>query len=725
MKNSKIRLRGFGLGLLVLVLTSGLAAAADVARDGNDIGGAVRSTHGPEAGVWVIAETRDLPTRYLKIVVTDDKGRYLLPDLPKATYKVWVRGYGLVDSKPVAAHPGMRLHLEATVAPNALAAAQYYPADYWFSMLQMPPPSDFPGTGPSGNGISPVMKTQQDWVGNLTEGCNYCHQLGSKGFRDLLIHDHLSTAQAFGVGMLNVGRENPPVEGGDIQRNVGALLGQMIGALGSLGRDRALKMFADWSNQIAAGATPSEVPPRPQGRERDVVITEWNWAGDHFLHDLISTDKRDPRVNANGPVVGVGNLDGIIAVLNPATNRTHELNVPSVDNPNKPDIGFGAHTDTMDGNGRVWFTDVSAGPGPASPFCSGQSGNSPYAKYFPRNLQAQPWIGMYDPRTGKVTRIKTCFGTHHLNFANDHDNTLYFSGDFDAVGWINTRQWDETHDWKKSIGWCPFVLDTNGDGKITPDYRQWNQPSANPFAPTPGKPMDPTKDTRISGYPYGMSVAPDGAIWLAKYTPRVPSGIERVTTGKNPPYTCKTQYWEAPKANGLYKAFNLRGVDVDNDGIAWADFGSGILGRFDRRKCKVTKGPAAMGQQCARGWNFYREPGPSIRGSVGPGSAEWSYLTYIDHYNASGLGDDTVFQPGSNSDSIKAFLPKSKKWVIIRIPYPLSAYPRGLDARIDNPAGGWKGREIWSSDNAAALPQVEGGHAMVYEIQVRPNPLAN
>src|SRR5258705_5290798 len=63
-----------------------------------DIGGTVSGSKGPEAGVWVIAETTDLPTKFAKVVVTDDNGRFLIPQLPKANYQAWVRGYGLVDS---------------------------------------------------------------------------------------------------------------------------------------------------------------------------------------------------------------------------------------------------------------------------------------------------------------------------------------------------------------------------------------------------------------------------------------------------------------------------------------------------------------------------------------------------------------------------------------------------------------------------------------------------
>lgn len=712
MKNSGLRVSGFSLGLVLFALFSGVASAAGMVISPNDIGGVVRSVKGPEAGVWVIAKAH-LPEKYLKIVVTDSQGRYVLPELPKATYKVWVRGYGLIDSKPVTAHPGMNLNLEASIAPNAHAAAQYYPASYWFSLLRMPPPSAFPGTGPGGNGISPAMRTQQDWIGNFTENCNFCHTIGNEVTRGLPPNPQMWDKVLLSLG----GSISPQLDGGDIARNPW-LVAFMNTELYHFGRGTALKMLADWSGRIAAGAVP-EAPPRPEGRERDIVITEWGWAGGHFVHDLISTDKRDPRVNADGPVVGVGNLDGIFAVFHPASGSTSVLHVPSVDDPNKPDEGFGVHTDTMDQEGRVWSSDISGGPGPGSPFCSGKTGNSPYAKYFPRDLTAARWVGMYDPRTGKLIRIQTCFGTHHLNFAKDHNNTLYFSGDPDVLGWINTNEWDRTHDWKKAVGWCPYVLDTSGKGEITPKYKDWNEP---------GQIADPSKDTRLSGFPYGMAVAPDGAVWLAKYSPQVPSGVLRVSIGKHPPYTCKTEYWEAPKMNGVYKAFNARGVDLDSKGIAWVDFGSGMLGRFDRRRCKVTKGPSATGQQCPEGWTFYREPGPSISGEVGQGSADWSYLTWIDHENAFGLGKDTVFLPGSNSDSIMAFLPKTQQWLVIRIPYPMGAYPRGLDARIDDPAASWKGREIWSSDNDAVLGQVEGGpdaSSMIYKIQLRPNPLAH
>src|SRR5438309_8181389 len=155
------RLLCFGIAAIAIAVfliasPAGITArqtTSDIKIDPDDIGGVVTSSKGAEGGVWVIAETTDLPTRLIKIVVTDDRGRYLLPDLPKANYSVWVRGYGLVDSPKMTSAPGKNLNLRATLAPNAAAAAQYYPANYWYSLIKVPEKSEFPGTGPQGNGI--------------------------------------------------------------------------------------------------------------------------------------------------------------------------------------------------------------------------------------------------------------------------------------------------------------------------------------------------------------------------------------------------------------------------------------------------------------------------------------------------------------------------------------------------------------------------------------------
>src|SRR6188474_357050 len=167
------------LSSLVIAISGQSGGRSAVQIDNDDIGGVVTGPKGPEAGVWVIAETTDLPTKFARIVVTDDRGRYVIPDLPKAAYDVFVRGYGLVDSPRVKSAPGRQLNLKATPAPDARAAAQYYPSGYWLSLIHVPEKSEFPGTG--ANGIAAGMKTQADWLRTMKSGtCLACHALGTK-----------------------------------------------------------------------------------------------------------------------------------------------------------------------------------------------------------------------------------------------------------------------------------------------------------------------------------------------------------------------------------------------------------------------------------------------------------------------------------------------------------------------------------------------------------------
>src|SRR5437879_7797614 len=145
MMSSRLIYSGAAMLGLVVVLSAWPTARPSAQQgprgvqiDTDDIGGVVTGKNGPEAGVWVIAETTDLGTRFAKIVVTDDHGRYVIPDLPQASYNVWVRGYGLIDSPKVRAARGQIVNLTAVAAPSAAAAAEYYPAIYWFALLKLP-----------------------------------------------------------------------------------------------------------------------------------------------------------------------------------------------------------------------------------------------------------------------------------------------------------------------------------------------------------------------------------------------------------------------------------------------------------------------------------------------------------------------------------------------------------------------------------------------------------
>src|SRR6187402_1869124 len=278
-----------------------------VAIDTDDIGGVVTGPSGPEAGVWVIAETTDLPTKFVRIVVTDDRGRYVVPDLPSANYSVWVRGYGLVDSPKSRSTPGRTVNLTAVKAPNAKAAAEYYPAGYWFSLLQVPAESEFPGTGPNGNGFATSITSQAAFLRNLKSGgCWACHQLGSKGTREILAA--LGTFESHAAAW-------------DRRVQSGQAGGGMSTSLNQWGRRRMLEMFGDWTQRIANGEVPPS-PPRPTGIERNIVITQWDWADPKvYLHDVVSTDRRKPTVNANGPVYGSLELSAdYTPVLDPKTN---------------------------------------------------------------------------------------------------------------------------------------------------------------------------------------------------------------------------------------------------------------------------------------------------------------------------------------------------------------------------------------------------------------------
>jgi hypothetical protein len=697
------------LAMTAALVISVAAQAPTVAIDPDDIGGVVTSPHGPEAGVWVIAETTDLPTKFSRTVVTDDRGRYVVPDLPKANYQVFVRGYGLVDSPRVAAAPGTALNLTAVIAPNPREAAKIYPSGYWLSLLQVPPASDFPGTGPSGNGIGNGnnMREQGDFVRTVKSGgCTACHQLGTRGTRE--IHPELGTF---------------PTSKQAWERRImsGQAGSQMVQAMNNFGRDRALAMFADWTDRIKAGEVPAQ-PPRPQGVERNVVITAWDWASPTvYLHDVASTDRRNPTVNANGSVYGAMELSvDYIPVVDPVKNAKSEILIkprdPNTAGPSplmiQPSPYWGSevlwtsqtnvHNPMLDHQGRVWLT--AAVRPPANPaYCT--DGSHPSSKLTP-NERASRHLAMYDPKTKQYTTISTCFGTHHLMFAEDANHTLWTSGGGGVVGWLNTKMFDETKDEVKSQGWTALILDTNGNGKRD-EYVEANQPT------------DPAKDKRFQGGFYAVAPAPDGSIWATVLG--YPGFIVRLNPGSSPPETALAEVYSPPMPG-----FSPRGGDVDRNGVYWAALASGHLASFDRRKCKgPLNGPAATGNHCPEGWTLYAEPLPQIKGVTTEGSAEASYYAWVDQFDTLGLGRNVPISTGNASEGLLAL--KDGKWIVLRVPYPDGFFTKWMDGRIDDPNAGWKGRGIWATTSTRAPFHTEKGKtatSQVLHFRLRPDPLA-
>ena len=708
----------FAAGLIASV---GLfAQSASVSVGSTDIGGVVRSPNGPEAGVWVIAETTGLPTKYAKIVVTDDRGRYIIPDLPKATYSVWARGYGLMDSAKVQVERGKHLDLSAVPAPTAAAAAEHYPGVYWYSMMRIPDKNEFPGTGASGNGIQPLMKTQHYWIDTIKNSCQSCHALGSKGIRTI--------PKELGHFPNSIEAWTKRLQAGQAQSNMAVTLSR-------LGPPKALALFADWTDRIAAGELPFAKPQRPQGVERNVVITMWEWSTSKaYLHDAISTDKRNPRVNANGPIYGSPEEStDMVPVLNPVTNETWQVKHPFRD-PNTPsslalphgrspywgdeaiwDGHTSIHNPIIDEKGRVWFTARIRGP--ANPAYCRAGGDHPSAKVAPLNESTRQ-LSMFDPKAQKWSLIDTCFTTQHLYFANDANDTLWTSAggpDSGVVGWLNTKMYEQTGDEKKSQGWTPLIIDTNGNGKRD-EYVEANQS------------LDPKKDKRIMAAFYGVQPSTvDDSIWgqsmdVGFSRMDQPGYIIRLVPGPNPSQTALAEVYQPPDIG-----YGSRGIDLDLNGVVWTALSSGHLASFDRRKCKnPLNGPAAAtGKQCPEGWTLYQFPGPQFKGVTDPGAADHAYFVWVDRYNTLGLGANVPIAEANGSESLLALV--NGKFVSIHIPYPMGFFSKNVDGRIDDPNTGWKGRGLWTTTGTRTVFHNEGGtenRPKVYKVQMRPDPLA-
>ena len=510
MRKNKI----LSVGASVLGIVAVIAACAMQMRnetssavriDDDDIGGVVTSAKGPEAGVWVIAETRELPTRYAKIVVTDDQGRYVIPDLPKATYDVWVRGYGLTDSPKVKAAPGKMLDIQAVVAPDEAQAAQYYPAIHWYSMMKIPDKSEF-----GGQGKIPAKMTQNEYL-NLVKsnGCANCHSIGNRAMRTFPSNvpfplGKFATSEEMWFRRIQSGQGGHPM--------FETAMKQLGGA--------NLRYLADWTDRIAKGELPHTKPTRPQGVERNIVVTTWDWLDDkHYLHDLIASDRRFPTVNAYGPVYGSTELSvDFIPILDPKTHTAKNFPAPVRDadtpvameeGPMQPSPYWGDeriwtskasnHNGMFDRQGRVWFAAAVRGPNNPA-FCK-KGSDHPSAKVFPMERSTRHFA-MLDPKTMKYTFVETCFNTHHLQFdANDRLWASTGGANSPVIGWLDMKIFDETGDAAKAQGWTPLILDTNGNSKRD-DYVEPNQP------------VDPSKDKRIVAGFYAIMPNPaDGSVW--------------------------------------------------------------------------------------------------------------------------------------------------------------------------------------------------------------------
>ena len=660
--------------------------------DADDIGGIVTSAAGSEAGVWVIAETMDLPTRFIRIVSTDDDGQYVLPDLPEATYEVFVRGYGLVDSERVNGTPGQMLNLDAVVAPDAVAAAQVYPAAWWLSMMELP-----------------EGDLSHRELGSSVTGCMNCHQVGNKATREIL------------PGILS--ESDSHFDAWDQRVQMGPMGAGMNGMYRRLGPQR--EMFANWTDRIASGEAPTQTPPRPTGIERNIVVTLWDWGTEtDGRTDSTPSDVRDATVNANGLVYGVVQPSDILAVLDPVEHRATNITIPSdappilSETPTSPYYGdepiWARRSDprsvAMDGTGKVWLTGRVRGADEQPSFCT--DSENAFADYFPIERGTRQAF-MYDPETEEFSEIDTCFSADHNQLGEDE---RFYYGFRDGVGWIDVEIWEETQDAEASQGWCPTVLDTNGDGMIS---QGWTEPDES---------VDPTLDHRIAYGCYSPAYnKADGTVWCSD-NGRDDNTLMRLQLGDNPPESCVAEVYMPPLSIQNPSPYGSGGLHITNDGLVWQDWrGSGHFASFDRSVCTVTNGPEATGQSCSEGWSFYRMDKPTYANAEMPINADESYLTQIDHHDVLGFGPETPVYGVVNTDSLEVFVPETQEFVTLRVPYPMGFFSRSSVGRIDDPSTGWKGKGLWSSYSNYAAWHLEGGPGTLQKsvkFQIRPDPLA-
>ena len=391
------------------------------------------------------------------------------------------------------------------------------------------------------------------------------------------------------------------------------------------------------------------------------MLTLWDWgsAQDGRSDNVVDRQTRSAHATPTGQIYGVSQPTDALMVLDPVENKASVVKIPSMSSalapatvsPTWADRIWNHQADPrsaeMDAKGRVWLTARNHNERPA--FCADVEKNK-YAKNYKLPTGrggggGAKQVANYDTKTQKFEFVDVCFSVDHNELSED--NFIYY-GTNNSLGWVDMDTWDKTHDAEKSQGWCPAIIDSNGDGKIGPG---WSEPDS---------PVDPAKDRRVEFGCYAIAYSEkDHGVWCSSNVGNQ-FKLTFITKGANPPESCRAEMYTPPggaasaddghrRRHRRRQRHRLRSWRV-----------SGQLIAFDRRKCK-SPDRKADGQHCPEGWTIYRNNEPKYTNS--PYNASEPYLNHIDSVDALGLGKDSPIYASINTDSMEVFSAKTKQFV--------------------------------------------------------------
>ena len=486
-----------------------------------------------------------------------------------------------------------------------------------------------------------------------------------------------------------------------------------------LGRARGLEMFADWTDRIAAGEVPP-APPRPQGIERNLVLTMWDWGGPAtFAHDELTTDKRNPTANAYGPIYGVdwGN-DGFL-IARPAGAHRHRAAYPGARSKRPPgkaqsmpvpspywgdklywfDPAITNHA-AMDSKGRVWMSSRFRVPE-----------NQPCVLRDPSVRGARAAADEASGRSSTSTRRR---GNSSRSTSASTCITCSLRAMRTKRSTATARSAAQSAGSTRASSRRPATR--GGAGLVPPWYRRQQRREESIRA----------VDRADSGGRDLQRHSPpdDGSVWGAVPGP-MPGKIVRHRSEDLRGRSLRAAVRSGGRRRRLHAARHRRRFERRH-----LDGAGGQRPPRELRPAQVQgslQGPAATdGQHCREGWTLHPVPGPRFKGVRGDVAVDFQYYNFVDRFNTFGLGANCR-SPTARTRIRCSRCSPTAAGSCLRVPYPLGFFSRGMDGRIDDPNAGWKGRALYADYGPNAVWHVEGGlgtRSAVVKFQLRPDPLA-